>query len=224
MKNSTKSVVEKLNFKKYQTRLIMQKPEDVNDFDSVDYDKEIKNDQYDLVFIFIYTIEEFNHYVKEAVDKNLIKDNGYLYFAYPKKGNPKYEQYIERDELYNEKHYNEEGYIPNSNLKFSRMVSLNDVFTIVGMKATKPKNTTTKKASQRVDDYVEKVEDIRNYLQKNDALLTFYNELTPGYQKDWARFVFSAKREATREKRLVQMEEVLGKGYKSMDLYRQQRN
>ncbi|MEH7355043.1 YdeI/OmpD-associated family protein, partial [Neobacillus drentensis] len=60
----------------------------------------------------------------------------------------------------------------------------------------------------------------KNYLNKNEELLKTYNELTFGYQKDWARYVYSAKRKETQEKRLLEMETILGEGYKSMDLYR----
>jgi hypothetical protein len=41
-----------------------------------------------------------------------------------------------------------------------------------------------------------------------------YSQLTFGYQKDWARYVYSAKRKETQDKRLLEMETVLGAGYK----------
>ncbi|MEH6992855.1 YdeI/OmpD-associated family protein [Neobacillus drentensis] len=222
MINSTKSVIEKLNFKKYPTKLILNIPEDINDFSDIEYDTSIKKEKYDLVFIFIFKLEDFQTYLKEAVEKQLVTDNGYVFFAYPKKGNPKYKEYIERDSIYTEKHYDEEGYYRGSSLKFSRMVSFNEVFTVIGLKSApkKTKNTTSSKNSQCVDDYIINVEDIRNYLGKNEDVLKIYNELTPGYQKDWARYVYSAKRKETQEKRLLEMETVLAEGYKTMDLYR----
>ncbi|MFD1737834.1 YdeI/OmpD-associated family protein [Bacillus salitolerans] len=223
--NSTKSVLDKLNFSKYPDKLIINLPEDVDDFNSIEYDTTIKDKKYDLVFIFIYTLEEFLEYIQSAIDKQFVKDNGYLYFAYPKKGNPTYKEYIERDSIYTEEHYNEEGFYRGSNLKFSRMVSLNDVFTVVGMKAVpaKKRATTSSKSSQCVDDYIDHVKDIKTYLGKNEEVLTIYNQLTFGYQKDWARYVFSAKRKETQEKRLNDMEVILAEGYKSIDLYRQKR-
>ncbi|WP_153729679.1 hypothetical protein [Salinibacillus xinjiangensis] len=115
-----------------------------------------------------------------------MKDNGYLYFAYPKRNNPQYDEYIERDEIYSEKHYNEDGFVHGSQLKFSRMVSLNNVFTIVRMKSQalkKTKKATSNKSSQRVDDYIVHIDDIKQYLSKNDELLCIYNDLTPGYQR-----------------------------------------
>lgn len=220
--NSTKTVVEKLSLHKYTTKLILSIPEDIEDFKTLEYDDTIKQEKYDLVFVFVYRLEEFTKTLKEVVEKQLVKDNGYLYFAYPKKNNRKYEEYIERDSIYNDQHYNEEGFVHGSQLKFARMVSLNEIFTVVGMKATPEKKTKTKtsKASQRVDDYIDHIEDIKQHWSKGEDVLKIYNELTPGYQKDWARYIYSAKRKETQEKRLNEMETVLTEGYKTMDLYR----
>lgn len=217
--NSTKPVTEKLNFGKYPDKLILNLPKDIEDFHGVEYDDSIAKDQYDLVFIFVFDLKEFAARLKEVVKKGLVRDNGYLYFAYPKKNNPTYDAYIERDSIYNENHYDKEGYVHGSSLKFSRMISLNDVFTVVGMKAAAKKSATVKK-SQSVDDYIVHIEDIENYLSGNDEISALYSGLTPGYRKDWARYVYSAKRKETQEKRLKEMEAVLAEGYKTMDLYR----
>jgi hypothetical protein len=223
--NSTKSVVEKLNLNKYPTKLILNTPEDIADFNEIEYDSSIKKDKYDLIFIFVFSLEEFAKQLQFVIDKQLVKDNGYLYFAYPKKNNPKYKEYIERDSLFKELPIDEEGYVFESGIKFARMVSLNDVFTVVGLKSApkKAKTTTSAKNSQCVDDYIENVEDIKQYLNKNEELLSFYNQLTPGYQKDWARYVYSAKRKETQEKRLLEMEAILGDGYKTIELFRRKK-
>jgi hypothetical protein len=153
----------------------------------------------------------------------LLEDNGYLYFAYPKKNNKVYREYIDRDSFISALPSDEDGYVLNSNIKFARMVSLNDVFTIVGLKSTpkKSKKAASSKSSQCVDDYIDYIDDIKQYLQKNEELLKKYNELTPGYQKDWARYIYSAKRKETQEKRQLEMETVLGEGYKTIELYKQ---
>ncbi|WP_045518460.1 YdeI/OmpD-associated family protein [Neobacillus niacini] len=225
MINSSKSVIEKLNFSKYPSKFILNVPEDIEEFKTLDYDSSIKKAQYDLIFIFIFKLEDFQTYLQEAVEKQLVTKNGYIYFAYPKKGNPKYTEYIERDSIYTEKHYDEEGYYRGSSLKFSRMVSFNEVFTVIGLKSVPKKTlkTASTKNSQCVDDYIDNVEDIRNYLDKNKDVLKIYNQLTPGYQKDWARYVYSAKRKETQEKRLLEMETILSQGYKTMDLYRRKK-
>lgn len=67
------------------------------------------------------------------------------------------------------------------------------------------------------------IDDIRSFLKNNEEVLAKYDALTYGYQKDWARYVYSAKREETQEKRLLEMVTILGEGYKSMDLYRREK-
>lgn len=220
--NSPKSVVEKLTFTKYPKKLILQKPEEMNDFYEIDFDSSIQNDKYDLIFIFIFNLEEFTKQLQTVIEKQLLEDNGYLYFAYPKKNNPQYKEYIDRDSFIKALPVDAEGYVRESSLKFSRMISLNDVFTVVGLKSApkKANSTSSSKNSQCVDDYIEHVEDIKQYLNKNEGLLNSYNQLTFGYQKDWARYVYSAKRKETQEKRLLEMETVLSEGYKSIELYK----
>ncbi|MEH7119830.1 YdeI/OmpD-associated family protein [Neobacillus vireti] len=218
----SKSVIEKLNLEKYANKLILHKPEQIEDFHELDYDSSILREKYDLIFSFIFNLEDFSKELQTVIDKQLLDDNGYIYFAYPKKNNKIYTEYIDRDSFMNALPSDQEGYVLNSNIKFARMVSLNDVFTIVGLKSTPKKmNKKGSKSSQCVDDYINNIEDIKQYLQKNEDLLKKYNDLTPGYQKDWARFIFSAKRKETQDKRLLEMETVLGEGYKTIELYKQ---
>jgi hypothetical protein len=220
---ASKSVIDKLNLQKYANKLILHKPEQVDEFQELEYDSSIKKDTYDLIFSFIFSLEEFTRELQNVIEKQLLEDNGYLYFAYPKKNNKVYKEYIDRDSFISALPSDEDGYVLNSNIKFARMVSLNDVFTIVGLKSTpkKSKKAASSKSSQCVDDYIDHIDDIRKYLQKNEELLKKYNELTPGYQKDWARYIYSAKRKETQEKRQLEMETVLGEGYKTIELYKQ---
>lgn len=53
------------------------------------------------------------------------------------------------------------------------------------------------KNSPCVDDYIQNIDDIKEYLSRNEELLVTDNQLTFGYQKDWARYVNSAKRQET---------------------------
>lgn len=52
-------------------------------------------------------------------------------------------------------------------------------------------------------------------------LQAFFNALTPGYQREWARFIFGPASEATKQKHLTKMREVLATGYKSKRAYDQ---
>ncbi|MEH6940822.1 YdeI/OmpD-associated family protein [Bacillus sp. JJ722] len=220
--NSTKTIVEKLNINKYPIKAILHMPEDIHDFQELQYDTSLQKEHYDLIFTFIFNEEVLLKQIQQIVDKQCLNDQGYVFIAYPKKNNRQYKEYIERDRLFEVIPVDEEGYVKGSHIKFSRMVSFNDVFTAVGLKSApkKAKKGMSAKKSQCVDDYIVHVEDIKSYLCKNEELLDTYNALTFGYQKDWARYVYSAKRQETQEKRLLEMETILGEGYKSMDLYR----
>lgn len=174
------------------------------------------------MFVFIFTLEDFSKHLQKIIEKDLIKEKGNLFFAYPKKNNPQYTEYIERDSIIPHIHTDEDGYVIGSNLKFSRMVSLNEVFTVFGLKSErkKAKSTTNTKKSQCVDDYIDNIEDIKQFLNNHEDVLKAYNDFTFGYQKDWARYVYSAKRKETQEKRLLEMKDIIVEGYKSIDLYR----
>ncbi|MBY6037644.1 YdeI/OmpD-associated family protein [Fictibacillus nanhaiensis] len=221
--NSTKSVVDKLNLTKYNSKLILNKPDDIEDFTGLDYDSSIQKEKYDLIFVFVFNLEELSKHLHLVIEKQLVHDKGYIFFAYPKKNNSQYKEYIERDQIFPYINVDEDGYVPESSLKFSRMISLNDIFTVIGLKMEKKKATASVKKSQCVDDYIVHVDDIKRYLMKNEEVLNLYKGLTFGYQKDWARYVYSAKRKETQEKRLLEMEDILGEGYKSMDLYRRKK-
>ena len=68
------------------------------------------------------------------------------------------------------------------------------------------------------------MKDIERILGDYPNELQFYKGLTPGYQKDWARYIFSTKQQKTRDKRQAQMVDILSQGYKSIDLFRLKKN
>ncbi|WP_232361579.1 YdeI/OmpD-associated family protein, partial [Bacillus thuringiensis] len=74
-----------------------------------------------------------------------------------------------------------------SNIKFARMVSMDEVFTVVGLKREKKKTMKTSAMSQCVADYADRIKDVEALLTNHPNELKFYQSLTPGYQKDWAR-------------------------------------
>lgn len=217
----TKTIVEKLNLQKYKKTAILDAPKDSNYFEQLSgYDTKLTNSGYDLIFAFVLEMDSLKNLVKKVIEGNYLTQNGYLFMAYPKKGNKVYQTFIHRDELLDGLGADEDGYIGTSAIKFARMVGLDEVFTVVGLKAEARKNRPSSKASQCVDDYIAMIPDIENDLQDAPELLSFYQSLTPGYRKDWARYVYSAKQEATRAKRREEMKLILAKGYKSRDLYR----
>ncbi len=47
--------------------------------------------------------------------------------------------------------------------------------------------------SQCVADYADRIKDVEALLANHPNELKFYQSLTPGYQKDWARNLFFCK-------------------------------
>ncbi|WP_043930242.1 YdeI/OmpD-associated family protein [Bacillus sp. EB01] len=217
-----KTIVEKLNLHKFKKAAVLGTPEGTEYLSGLeDYDTELLEDQYDLIFAFVLDFQSLKGLVDKVIEKNYLNKNGYLYLAYPKKGNKVYKSHIHRDDLLPGMGADEEGYIGGSAVKFARMVGLDDVFTVVGLKEdAKGKTSTYEKPSQCVADYIEMIPMIEKDLQDSPDLLSFYHTLTPGYQKDWARYVYSAKQDATKAKRREEMKVILAGGYKSRDLYK----
>ncbi|WP_257958426.1 YdeI/OmpD-associated family protein [Bacillus sp. V3-13] len=216
-----KTIVEKLNLQKYKKAAVLHLPDGADYLDELaDYDTELTDSTYDLIFAFVLDMESLKGLVNKVIEKNYLNKNGYIFLAYPKKGNKVYPTFIHRDELLDGLGADENGYVGTSNIKFARMVGLDDVFTVVGLKEeSRNRNQTSTKASQRVDDYIALIPQVEKDLQDTPDLLEFYQSLTPGYRKDWARYVYSAKQEATKAKRREEMKMILGAGYKSRDLY-----
>ncbi|WP_080832136.1 YdeI/OmpD-associated family protein [Cohnella massiliensis] len=218
-----KSIVEKLGLHKYARAAILHQPEGTDYFAGMaGYDTALGDEPYDLIFAFVLDMESLKKLTDDVISNGRLNPDGYLFAAYPKKGNKVYPSFIHRDDLLSGLNSDEEGYLGNSDIKFARMVGLDDVFTVVGFKEDAAgKGKTASKASQRVGDYIELIPQIEKDLEDEPALLAFYRSLTEGYRKDWARYVYSAKQEATRSKRREEMKEILKAGYKSRELYRQ---
>ncbi|MDF2683728.1 MAG: hypothetical protein K0R47_4918 [Brevibacillus sp.] len=218
-----KTIVEKLNLQQYKKVAVLNLPEGKDYFSELaEFDTELNDDsRYDLIFAFVLGMEALKELVHRVIEKNHLQNNGYLYLAYPKKGNKVYATFIHRDDLLQGLGADENGYVGESNIKFARMVGLDDVFTVVGLKEEeRNKKQASTKASQCVDDYIDSIPEVEKDLQDTPELLSLYQSLTSGYRKDWAWYVYSAKQEATREKRREEMKMILGAGYKSRDLYR----
>jgi len=58
------------------------------------------------------------------IKEKLLINKGYLFYAYPKKGNKKYTTFVHRDEIFPAMQVGDDGYVQGSDLKFSRMVSI----------------------------------------------------------------------------------------------------
>lgn len=211
------SIIDKLKLAQYKNFAVLNEPSDYDLFQ--EYNTTLSK-EHDAIFIFVDTIDDMVNHTKQIISEQRLMEKGYLYFAYPKKGNKRYDTFIHRDDIFPAMKVDKDGYVNNSDLKFSRMVSMDDVFTVVGLKREKKKVKKVSSTSQRVADYEHRVKDVETILSNHPYELAFYKGLTPGYQRDWARFIFSAKQQKTRDKRKAQMVDILSKGFKSVDLYR----
>lgn len=218
----SKTIVEKLNLRNYRKTAVLYTPKDENSLAELgNADHELADEPYEMIFAFVLDMPSLQQLVKKVIEGDHLAEGGLLYVAYPKKGNKVYETYIHRDELFDGVGADNEGYIGTSSLKFNRMVGMNEVFTVVGFKNERKKTAAaSSRPSQLVEDYVAYLPNIEEDLSGAPNELAFYRSLAPGYRKDWARFVYSAVQEATREKRRAEMIAILAQGYKSLDLYR----
>ncbi|MBC1354668.1 YdeI/OmpD-associated family protein [Listeria welshimeri] len=218
-----KTIVEKLQLTKYKETVILNQPVGADYFRNLaKYEEKLTDKQYDLIFDFVETLDELVTFTQKVIDKKTLSANGYLFFAYPKKGNKKFDTYVHRDELMPALKTDKEGYVNGSTLKFTRMVALDETYTVVGLKeATKLKAKGVKKNNPSADEYADYVPLVAEFLADKGDLQTFYNNLATGYQRVWARYIYSAKQSATQEKRRLEMVDILSQGYKTKDLYRQ---
>ncbi|MEH6890912.1 YdeI/OmpD-associated family protein [Bacillus sp. JJ864] len=212
------TIIDKLKLTKFKNMAVINQPSDYNIFTE---QKTTPSKEHDAIFIFVETLDEMVTHTQSILNnEQVLLEKGYIFFAYPKKGNKRYETFIHRDEMFPALNVGEDGYIGSSDIKFARMVSMDDVFTVVGLKREKKKAKKTAAASQCVADYENNVKDVEALLADHPNELKFYQSLTPGYQKDWARHIFSAKQQQTRDKRCQQMVDILSQGYKTLDLFR----
>jgi len=60
---------------------------------------------------------------------------------------------------------------------------------------------------------------VAELLADDSELSVFFDALTPGYQREWARFVFGVKAEATKQRHVEVMKTVFRAGFKSKRAY-----
>lgn len=221
----TVTLTKRLRLDKFPRRVILGK-ERGNPSDFLDlkgYDTVLSGGAYDLIFAYVLTLDELKETVLDTVKQGRLNPEGYLYIAYPKIGNKRYETSVHRDAIFPSLGVDDgNGYVGDSAITFARMVKLDDTFTIVGLK-NDPKGKQRQAAAQsaKVADYESFIPDLVNDLNTDSVALELFRGLTPGYQRDWARYVFGAKRAATQEKRKAEMSDILKKGFKTKNLYLQ---
>ncbi|MDR2534084.1 MAG: YdeI/OmpD-associated family protein [Tannerellaceae bacterium] len=222
---TTHPIVAKLKLNGYADKLFLNVPPHVQAFEGMDFDLSPQKSSYDLIFAFIFSINEFISLLRQVIAGNLLNKDGYLYVAYPKKGNKTYDCHIGRDDFFGPAGMDADGFVMNSRIKFNKMVAFNETFTCIGLKHISAVVPKTSAPSQCVADYVDRIPDLCAYWSAaNPSILAIFNALTPGYRRDWARFVYGVRSGETSLRRLEEMAKALGEGFKSIDLYRRKAN
>lgn len=128
------ALAKKLMLDKFPKILLQNKPEGITELEGLNCDTTPAG-RYDLVFAFVFNLDEMENIIFQTDKGGLLNDGGYLYLAYPKKGNKTYSEYIDRDSIFPRLGVNEDdGLVDGTTLRFSKMLSFNDIFTVVGLK------------------------------------------------------------------------------------------
>jgi hypothetical protein len=219
-------IIKKLRVGKCAYLLVQNRPFWVDDFDGMEFDTYTVREAYDAMFAFVFTMDEVRKVLREVIDGSIIRPGGHLYIVYPKKGNKRYAESIGRDDFFDPSIMDKDGYAMGSRLKFNRMVAFDTTFTCIGLKNVPEERAKRgSKQSQSVYDYVARQPAMEAKLRKVccDRVIAFYENLTPGYKRDWARYVYGVKSEETSNRRFLEMTALLSEGYKSIDHHRQER-
>ena len=70
-----------------------------------------------------------------------------------------------------------------------------------------------------LSEFEQDIPAVAELLTSDQTMADFFSALTPGYQREWARFIFGAKAEATKQRHIEQMKTVFQAGYKSKRAY-----
>jgi hypothetical protein len=222
-------LVTKLRLEKYDKRLLLNRPADVHELDRIDFDSAIDSDRlpYSLILAFVFSLEQMAEAIRQVDQDHLLAEDGLLDLVYTKKGNKAYPTYIGRDDIFPYLQVSDEtGLVEGTPLKFNSMAAFSETFTVTGLKRLGDKDLRAAgkdRGSQSVTRFADQIPLLEQELESRPEVLAFFRRLTPGYQRDWARYIYSAKTTETTEKRLFEAIDILAQGYKSRQLYLQDR-
>lgn len=206
----------KINLDRFNKICIADKPNSIYYFNDIDFDNNILKDEYDLIIYFVYDLNTMENQIINTEKRGLIPFKKSMYFVYPKKSSKNYDRYIKRDDIFIYLNVDEKtGFVKDSEFKFYKMVSLDEDFTLVELRREKIEEVNKNKYI----DYSDFIVDIENILSKYPKALKCFEKISFGYKREWARYIFSAKRQNTKDKRIEEMINILNLGYKSKAEY-----
>lgn len=195
-------------------QLIKDKTHKIIDFNKED---DIVQDKthHQVIVSFVNKLSQMKQAVEYA--NQYLIDDGLLYLVYPKLNNKLNLKGIHRDHIFPYLLVDETtGYVKDTNMRFNQMRSYDNNQTLLGIKKD-TKRKERKKNQKETVDYSEKIGDARKLLIDLPTL-TFFDSLAPGYQKEWAKYIFEPVLEDTQLRRKEEMIRLLDQGIKSKNL------
>jgi hypothetical protein len=205
-----KDVYTKLKVKSGMRLLILNAPEGYLTNSNV-MDNTIETDangnQYPFVQLFTKNTDELQIWAKRSV-QSLEKD-GLLWICYPKKTSSLYEN-LSRDEGWEA--------ISALGLEGVSLISIDDTWSAMRFR---PKNAAAreKKPANRepntVKTEIEMPKELEEKLLNEPEAAAFFEGLAPSYKRTYFEWIESAKRNETKQKRILETIEKLKAGYKN---------
>lgn len=193
----------KLRLQNFDTITVLNKPNEIDVLDDLNYSSK-KLSKQDCIFSFIDTLVEMKAEIDDVSKNELLTNEGYLYFVYPKLKNNIGKIGIHRDDIFPYIGIDPEGdgFVESTGLKFNQMVSFDENYTCVGLKYFEVKPKEKKTVSMRVADYEKYIPDLIELLKDDLVAYSYFDRLTDGRKRDLARHIYSAQKVETRLNRL----------------------
>ena len=132
--NDNSSIMYRLKLNRTGSLLILKKPDSFHSFDDIPFDAAPQKESYDGIVIFITSPEDIAVHLKEICEGKQLNRNGLVYFAYIRKGRGHNPNYIERNDITDMLHMDDNGSCDDSKLVFAAMVSIDDIYSVIGFK------------------------------------------------------------------------------------------
>ena len=202
-------LAKKLKLQPGEKNLILQAPESFKKaIEPIPFDPSPQAAGYDFVQLFVRNIEELE--VKAPAAIKALKEDGKLWFCYPKKSSPLFTD-LHRDHGWEVVHKAGYGGVA--------AVSIDDSWSALRFrhesKVDRKKGSRAKAGNKPAGkQLLEMPEYIRVALQAHPKEEAFFKSLAYTHRKEYVQWIIDAKRADTRQRRLSQMLELLKDGKK----------
>jgi hypothetical protein len=198
------ALAKKLFIKEDHTVLLINLPDAITSEFSHPLASQVKKaPSYDAVFLFVTTQDEIESSLLKSF--NARKDDGKFWLAYPKKSG-KVDTSLNRDVIWE--------ILTSLSLQPNRMVSINEDWSAIGIihNSEQKKPSTFGQDPPGVDRATKTVippEDLKILLDKNPKANSFFESLAFSYKREYVAWIHGAKKEETRQRRLIKTIELL---------------